>query len=126
MRTASKKKDGNLPGQISFTMLTAETPAADKPRGEPQKTEPAPLKKEAVAKKKQNQVPPPAKEVPPETYQAARELLEGYYRITAGILVNHLRISADQALAIMSRLQKDGLITEDGKRVSQKGKKWGK
>lgn len=126
MRTASKKKDGNLPGQISFTMLTAETPAEDKPKEEPRKTESAPVKKDTVAKKKRNLVPPLAKEVSVEMYQAAKELMEGYYRITAGILANHLRISANQALAIIDRLQKDGLITEDGKRVSQKGKKWGK
>nr|WP_076777790.1 hypothetical protein [Lachnoclostridium phocaeense] len=126
MRTVSKKKDGNLPGQISFTMLTSETPAEDKPKEKPRKTESAPVKKDTVAEKKRNQVPLLAKEVPVEMYQAAKELLEGYYRITAGILVNHLRISANKALAIMDRLQKDGLIMEDGKRVSQKGKKWGK
>ena len=126
MRTVSKKKDGNLPGQISFTMLTAETPAEDKPKEKPRKTESAPVKKDTVAEKKRNLGPPLAKEVPSVTYQAAKELLEGYYRITAGILANHLRISGNKALAIMDRLQKDGLITEDGKRVNQKGKKWGK
>ena len=56
MRTASKKKDGNLPGQISFTMLTSETPAEDKPKEKPRKTESAPVKKDTVAEKKRNQV----------------------------------------------------------------------
>lgn len=124
MRTTTKNKSSDLPGQISFTILTTEGGSKEIPKEKPkkQKTTFREAEKEKTAKR--NQVPVLEKEIPEEMYQSANQLLEGYYRMTAGILVNHLRISANQALSVMSRMQKEGPIAVDGKRISHKGKNW--
>ena len=55
---------------------------------------------------------------------AAKDLLGENYHINSGIIVNRLRISANLALTIMDKLKDDGLITEDGKKITENKKKW--
>lgn len=120
MRRKTKSNDGNLPGQISFN-LTASVSAAEevpKERGK------AAIQEPSQKRRKRNQVPPIKKEIPEDTYMAAKDLLGENYHINSGILVNRLRISANLALTIMDKLKDDGLITEDGKKITENKKKW--
>ncbi len=124
MKTISKKRSNDLPGQISFTFLTSENGLKGIAKEKAKKSKPEGGEKEKADTVNRNQVPVLDREIPEEMYQSAKQLLEGYYRMTAGILVNHLRISANQALSVMSRMQKEELIAVDGKRISHKGKNW--
>lgn len=124
MRTSSKKKDRNLPGQITFDLLTMNPPAQKVSEEMNRVNISSTIQNNTVIPQIQNQTLAFANQIPEEHYQRAKDLSGEIYHITSGILVNRLRISANLALAIMDKLKEDGLITEDGKKSTEHKKKW--
>ena len=61
-----------------------------------------------------------------ELYQNACHLLQERHYINTGILINHFRICAMNALEIRAALLKEGKITENGREVSGVKPKWKK
>ena len=114
MQKKTKKNDANIPGQISLTLVIEDLSAENVFQNKGVK--------KSEYKKKPNRVPRQAKDVSPETYCKAKALLEGYCKINEGILINHLRISANEALTIIHKMYKESLLTEDGKPINKKGK----
>lgn len=125
MRMSSKKKDSNLPGQITFDLLTMNPPVQRVSEEMDRVNISSTIQDNIVISQIRKQSPAFANVIPEEHYQRAKDLLGEIYHITSGILVNRLRISANLAFVIMDRLKSEGLITEDGRKNTEKGKKCG-
>lgn len=124
MRTSSKKKDRNLPGQITFDLLTMNPPVQKVSEEMNRVNISSTIQDNTVIPQIQNQTLAFANQIPEEHYQRAKDLSGEIYHITSGILVNRLRISANLAFMIMDRLKSEGLISESGRKITEKGKKW--